>query len=289
MAVPVGRIGIWVSSAIWPQDPAASAEAAAELEGLGYQAFWLGGTPPGTLEVPEALLAATSTLAVATGIASVWVTPAQAVAAAYHRVSSAYPDRLLLGLGASHAPLVTRLGQEYRRPLAKTEEFLDELDAATPPVPPEGRALAALGPKMLRLAATRTAGAHPYLVTPEHSELAREVMGPGPLLAPEQKVVLETDPARAREIAGATVRRYLGMPNYTSNLLRLGFTEDDLSQVSDRLVDGLVAWGDEEAIARRVAEHYDAGADHVCVQVLASEPGLPMAQWRTLAPALVRR
>ena len=165
-------------------------------------------------------------------------------------------------------------------------EFLDGLDAATPPVPPDGRALAALGPRMLALAAGRTAGAHPYLVTPEHTRQAREILGDGPLLAPEQKAVLETDPARARKLARGALNIYLQAPNYIANLLRLGFTEDDISQASDRLVDSLVVWGDETAIARRVAEHHAAGADHVCVQVVTGEPALPRSEWRTLAPAL---
>lgn len=283
----MGRVGVWVSSRVWPADGAAAADAAAELEELGYQALWLGGTPPGTLEQPEAVLSVTSAMAVATGIASVWATPAATMAASYHRVAGAHPDRFLLGLGASHAPLVASLGQEYDKPLAKTSRFLDELDAARPPVPAEGRVLAALGPRMLMLAAERTAGAHPYLVPPEHTSLARETMGPGPLLAPEQKAVLETDPGRARDVGRPMVAMYLRMPNYASNLLRLGFTPDDLSQVSDRLVDALVVWGDEEAIARRVADHRDAGADHVCVQVLTGDQELPRAQWRALAPALL--
>ena len=165
-------------------------------------------------------------------------------------------------------------------------DFLDGLDAAAPPVPADGRALAALGPRMLALAGGRTVGAHPYLVTPEHTQRAREILGEGPLLAPEQMVILETDPASAREIARAAMRVYLHAPNYVANLLRLGFTEDDIGQASDRLVDALIAWGDEATIARRVDEHRQAGADHVCVQVLTGEPALPRAGWRALAAAL---
>lgn len=286
MAVGIGRIGVWVASRVLPQDQAAAAETVAELERLGYQALWLGGTPPGTLELPQELLAATSTIAVATGVSSVWATPAPTMAAAYHRVDSAHPGRFLLGLGASHAPLVEGIGQQYQRPYQKVASFLTELDSAQSPVPAAGRALAALGPRMLRLAAERTAGAHPYLVPPEHTRLAREIMGAGPLLAPEQKVVLATDPARAREIARAGIRHYLTMPNYASNLLRLGFTEADLTSCGDRLIDALVAWGDEDAIIRRVAEHHAAGADHVCVHVLTDQPGPPLSEWRALAPAL---
>jgi probable F420-dependent oxidoreductase len=286
MSVGVGRIGVWCSSRIWPQDAGALAEAAAELEGLGYQALWLGMSPAGTLEQPSSLLAATSKLVVATGIVSVWDTPPDTVAAAYHRVSSAHPGRFLLGLGASHAHIVERGGGQYLHPYQKVAEFLDGLDAAVPPVPADGRALAALGPRMLALAGNRAAGAHPYLVTPEHTRQAREILGAGPLLAPEQKAVLETDPVRARELARGALGIYLQAPNYIANLLRLGFTEDDISQATDRLVDALVVWGDEETIARRVAEHHEAGADHVCVQVVTGEPALPCAQWRALAPAL---
>jgi probable F420-dependent oxidoreductase len=286
MSVAVGRIGLWCSSRIWPQDAGVLAEVAAELEALGYRALWLGMSPPGTLELPWSLLAASSKLAVATGIVSVWDAPPETVAAAYHRVSAAHPGRFLLGLGASHAHIVERGGGQYQHPYRKVAEFLDGLDAAVPPVPADGRALAALGPRMLALAAGRAAGAHPYLVTPEHTRQAREILGAGPLLAPEQKAVLETDPARARELARGALGIYLQAPNYVANLLRLGFSADDISQATDHLVDALVVWGDEQAVARRVAEHHQAGADHVCVQVVTGEPALPRAQWRALAPAL---
>jgi probable F420-dependent oxidoreductase len=285
MALDVGRIGIWCSSRIWPADPGAAAEAAAELEELRYRALWLGTSAP-TLELPAHLLAATSALTVATGIVSVWAAPAATVAAAYHRVSGAHPGRFLLGLGASHAHIVERSGGRYEHPFSRVKEFLAGLDTAAPPVPASGRALAALGPRMLALAASDTAGAHPYLVTPEHTRRAREILGQGPLLAPEQMAVLDTDPARAREIARGALHSYLQAPNYTANLRRLGFTADDIGQAAGRLVDALVVWGDEETIARRVAEHHQAGADHVCVQVLTGEPELPRAQWRALAAAL---
>jgi probable F420-dependent oxidoreductase len=286
MTVDVGRIGVWCSSRIWPQDAGAAAESAAELEELGYQALWLGMSPAGNMEQPEALLAATSRMAVATGIVSVWDAPPAVVSAGYHRVSAAHPGRFLLGLGASHAHVVERGGGTYAHPYRKVAGFLDGLDAAAPPVPPGGRALAALGPRMLALAGGRSAGAHPYLVTPGHTRRAREIMGDGPLLAPEQMVILETDPARAREIARGALQIYLRAPNYVTNLQRLGFSGDDIARASDRLVDALVAWGDEEAVTRRVAEHHDAGADHVCVQVLTGEPVLPRPQWRALARAL---
>jgi probable F420-dependent oxidoreductase len=286
MAVDVGRIGVWCSSRIWPQDAGAVAESAAELEELGYQALWLGMFPAGNLERLEAPLGATSRMAVATGIVSIWDAPATVVAAGYHRVSAAYPGRFLLGLGASHAHVVERGGGTYARPYRKVAGFLDGLDAAAPPVPPGARALAALGPRMLALAGSRSAGAHPYLVTPGHTRRAREIIGHGPLLAPEQMVILETSPARARAIARGALQIYLRAPNYVTNLRRLGFSDDDIGAASDRLVDALVAWGDEEAVARRIAEHHDAGADHVCIQVLTGESALPRPQWRALAEAL---
>ncbi|MBO0775812.1 MAG: TIGR03620 family F420-dependent LLM class oxidoreductase [Actinobacteria bacterium] len=285
MAVTLGRTGIWSGSRNWPEDPAAATAAAAELAGLGYRTLWLGMASPG-LELAATALRATSGLTVATGIVSVWAAPAADVAAAYHRVTAACPGRFLLGLGASHAHVVARTGQQYVRPYQKTARFLDELDIASPPVPPEGRALAALGPRMLALAGQRTAGAHPYLVPPEHTRRARQIMGDGPLLAPEQMAILETDPARAREVARAALHMYLQAPNYVASLRRLGFTPDDIGQATDRLVDALVVWGNAETVAARVAEHHQAGADHVCVQVLTGEPGLPLAQWRALAPAL---
>jgi probable F420-dependent oxidoreductase len=273
-------------SMAWPDDPGEAAAAAAELAELGYRAVWLGICPP-TLELADALLAATTSMAVASGIVSVWDAPAATVAAAYHRVATAHPGRFLLGLGASHAHIVERSGQVYQRPYQRVAEFLDELDAAVPLVPAGGRALAALGPRMLRLAGERSAGAHPYLVTPEHTRRAREILGDGPLLAPEQMVILDTDAGRSRALARASLQHYLQAPNYITNLMRLGFTESDISHATDPLIDALVAWGDEDVIARRVEEHRQAGASHVCVQVLTGEPGLPRAQWRALASALV--
>lgn len=294
MAVDVGRTGIWCMSRIWPADPGQAGEAAAELEELGFGALWLG-ISDAALELPQTLLAATSSLAVATGIVSVWDAPPDQVAAAYHRVAQEFPGRFLLGLGASHAHIVERIGQQYKRPYSKVAGFLDGLDAATPPVPAGGRAVAALGPRMLALAGQRSAGAHPYLTTPEHTRQAREILGPGPLLAPEQKVILETDPARARQIARAALDMYLKSPNYIASLRRLGFGEQDISQGSDHLIDALVAWGGPDVIRDRVSAHHQAGAGHVCVQVLtgglggqviAGTPGLPREQWRELAQAL---
>jgi probable F420-dependent oxidoreductase len=199
-------------------------------------------------------------------------------------VTSAHPGRFLLGLGISHAMLVNAKSLTYERPLEVTAKYLDALDKADPPVPVAERALAALGPRMLTVARDRTAGAHPYLVTPEHTAVARQILGSGPLLAPEQAVVVETDPGRARQIGRQHLKLYLQLPNYTNNWLRHGYTPDDLADGgSDRLVDGLVAWGDEQTILSRIQAHRDAGADHVCLQVLPREGETPVDQWQRLA------
>lgn len=285
MSIDVGRVGVWVFSRAWPQEHDEVAAAAAELEELGYGAVWLGAADGG-LRLPEQVLGATSRLVAATGIVNVWAGPAAAVAEAFHRVDAAHPARLLLGIGAGHATSAQRVGQSYDRPYSKVVDYLDHLDSAG--VPTASRAIAALGPRIIALAGERSAGAHPYLTTPEHTRTAREILGEGPLLAPEHKVVLANDRERAREIAGPVLQRYLELPNYTRNLRRLGFTDDDVNTPggSNRLFDAIVAWGDTEAIAARIAEHHGAGADHVGVQVLTGEPGLPRAQWSELAPAL---
>jgi probable F420-dependent oxidoreductase len=285
----LGRIGIW-SGQLRRGDPEQTRDAAAELDQLGFFGLWIpGGAGGDVLGDADRLLGATKRAVVATGILNVWMHEPADVAAGHARLTSEYPGRFLLGLGVSHAPLVERTDQIYRRPLAKMIEYLDRLDAASPPVPRSERALAALAPRMLELARDRTAGAHPYLVNPEHTAMARGVLGAGPLLAPEQKVVLDTDADRARGVARQHLERYLQLPNYTNNFLRTGFSEEDLAGGgSDRLVDGLVAWGDVDAIAARVKAHHDAGADHVCLQVLlADDTALPLAEWRRLGEALL--
>lgn len=271
MSIELGRIGIW-------RHPSGlSPEMVAEVEALGYGAIWVGGSPGGDLGVVENLLDSTDRIAVATGIVNVWKDDAATVAASYHRIAARHADRFLLGLGIGH-PEAT---QEYRQPYATLVSYLDELDDLG--VPAEARVLAALGPKVLALAARRTAGAHPYLVTPDYTRHARELLGAGPLLAPEQKVVLETDPERARAIGRPRVEKpYLGLSNYLANLRRLGWTDADLADGgSDRLIDALVLHGDAEAIGRGITAHLDAGADHVAVQVLGPEP---LAALRALAP-----
>lgn len=284
MTVDVGRVGVWTSSQLL--NTPAAVEAAAQLDELGYGALWIGSSA-GDLRLVADLLQATSRIVVATGIVNVWFEPAGPTAAAYARVSRTYPDRLLLGIGAGHKSTVeATTGQRYERPYEKLISYLDELDTADPPVPVDRRVLAALGPRVLQLARDRTAGAHPYLVTPEHTHRARDILGPGPLLAVEQKVVLETDPDKARTIARTRLTPYLALPNYTRNWLRLGFTEDDVAgSGSDRLVDALVAWGDIDAIVARVAEHHRAGADHVCIQALTDSPGFPVTTLEELAQA----
>jgi probable F420-dependent oxidoreductase len=261
MSIELGTVGIWRhASGLTP-------EVVAEVEALGYGAIWVGGSPPGDLCVIEHLLDTTDHIAVATGIVNVWKDDAATVGTSYHRITARHPGRFLLGLGIGH-PEAT---QDYQQPYAKLVSYLDQLDDLK--VPAEGRVLAALGPKVLRLAAQRAAGAHPYLVTPEHTRWARQVLGDGPLLAPDQKVVLETDPERARTIGRPRLQPYLGLTNYLSNLRTLGWTDADFADGgSDALLDALIVHGDAEAIARGVTAHLDAGADHVAVQVLNPDP-----------------
>lgn len=281
-------VGIW-SHQLRYGDTAASTDAAAELEDLGFQALWIpdvGGTP--VVDSVGHLLSATNDIVIATGILNLWMNEPADVAASYASLTAAHGNRFLLGIGVSHAPLIdaTKPGR-YRKPLAATASFLDALDNAAEPVPADARVLAALGPKMLTLAADRTRGAHPYLTTPDHTHRAREVLGDGPLLLPEQTVILCDDADEARAVGTGWLRRYLAMPNYANSLLRLGFSSDDVASVSDRLFDALIAWGDEEAVSRRVDEHLSAGADHVCVQVLTADlTAYPREQWRRVAAAL---
>jgi probable F420-dependent oxidoreductase len=280
----LGPVGIWWSGR-WRTDDA-SVDVAAEMESLGFSALWSsGGFEPGLSPRFERLLAATSRIAVASGIVSVWTAEATETSHEVAALEDKYPGRFLLGLGASHAPVVGN----YHRPYSHVVSYLDALDAAGE-VKPQRRMLAALGPRMLALAAERAAGAHPYFVPVEHTARARETIGPGPLLAPEVTVVLEKDPSTARALARTFTEGYLTLPNYTNNLLTLGFGDDDIAGGgSDRLVDAIVAWGDLDAVARRVREHHDAGADHVCLQVITSagHGSFPLAEYRELAPAVL--
>jgi probable F420-dependent oxidoreductase len=280
----LGRVGIWDAGMRMDDNVASGAaqEAAAELEELGFGAIWLGFSPGVAHAAP--LLKATSRIVVATGILSIWDYEPAEVAAQHAAVTAEHPERFLLGLGVSHEAIVK---ERYQRPLAAMRVFLDGLDGAPAPVPATQRVLAALGPRMLATARDRAGGAHPYMVTPEHTRRAREILGPDRLLAPEVKVVLEPDPARAREIARGHVAFYLPLPNYANNLRRLGYTDADLADGgSGRLVADIVAQ-DADTIRQRVAAHHEAGADHVCVQVVSAERGvMPREQWRELAAIL---
>ena len=251
----LGPFGVWLGS-ITP-------ELAGQIESLGYGAAWIGMSPSADLAWADPTLAQTTSLQLATGIVNIWSAPAPAVAESYQRIENAYPGRFLLGIGAGHREHT----EEYTKPYDALVEYLDDLDAAM--VPTSRRVLAALGPKVLRLSAERSAGAHPYLTTPEHTAKARELVGNSVFLAPEHKVVLTTDRDEARAVGRKVVDFYLGLSNYVNNWLRLGFTEDDVRKPgSDKLIDAVVAYGPPEAIAQRLNEHLDAGADHVAIQVL---------------------
>ncbi len=274
MVNALGKLGIWAHPSL------VSDELAQEVEKLGYGAIWLGGSPDADLSDVDRLLGVTDRVVVATGIVNMWKDDAAPVAESYHRIVGRHPGRFLLGVGIGH-PEATKV---YQKPYDKIVEYLDQLDEAGVPV--EDRALAALGPKVLKLSAERSAGAHPYLTTPEHTRQAREILGEGKLLVPEHKVVLDTDPERARSIGRPRVENpYLHLTNYVSNLKRLGWTDEDLANGgSDRLVDALVLHGTAEQIADGVRAHWDAGADQVCIQVLNEDP-LPV--YRAVAEALL--
>ena len=238
---------------------------AKDIEALGYGAVWVGGSPPAELDWVEPILEKTTTLQVATGIVNIWTADAGPVAESFHRIDKAYPGRFLLGIGVGHP----EAHQQYRKPIEALNEYLDKLDQYG--VPKNRRVVAALGPKVLKLSAERSAGAHPYLTTPEHTAQARELMGPDAFLAPEHKVVLTTDAEKARAVGRKALEIYLNLTNYLSNWKRLGFTDEEIAKPgSDRLVDAFVAYGEVDAIAARLKEHLDAGADHVPVQVLTS-------------------
>ena len=270
----LGRIGIWRRHVEGP-------EGLAELEELGYGTLWLG-VSPGPADV-RPFLERTRTLTIATGILNVWRHDPADVAAAHGRLNDEFGGRFLLGVGIGHPEITS----EYRKPLATMRAFLDGLDAAERPVPRDERAVAALGPKMLDLAAERSLGAHPYFTPPEHTRFARERVGPGVLLAPEVTVVIEPDPETARELARAFAARYLALTNYSANLLRHGFTQDDLANGgSDRLIDAVVPHGSAEQVAEAVQAHFDAGADHVCLQPVG-HGGVPLEDYRALARALI--
>jgi len=282
--VDLGPVGVWWSGS-WrsPEEP--GLDPPHELEALGYGTLWSsGGFEAGLAPRFGQLLGSTTHAWVASGIVSIWAGEPGDIGHAVADLEAQFAGRFVLGLGASHSAIV----QDYARPYTKMVAYLDALDALDVPVPPDRRMLAALRPRMLELAAARAAGAHPYFVPVEHTARARDILGPGPLLAPEVAVVLEEDPARAREIARGYTTGYLGLPNYAGNLRTLGYADDDVAGGgSDRLVDAVVAWGDAAAVAERVRQHHDAGADHVCLQVIADYAAFPLARYRELAAALL--
>ncbi|MCC3331362.1 LLM class F420-dependent oxidoreductase [Nocardia abscessus] len=267
----LGRFGVWRGyRGFTPED-------AAELEKLGYSALWLGGSPPADLPVVESLLEATETLIVGTSIVNIWTAPANAVAESFHRIEQRFPGRFLLGIGAGHP----EADKPYEKPFDALVRYLDELDAAG--VPKDRMALAALGPKVLELSRDRTAGALPYLAPPEHTTRARQILGSA-LLVAEQKLVLDDDPQRAREVGRQMVEMYLGLRNYVSNLRRLGFSEEDVTKPgSDRLVDVLTVHGSPVEVTGQLVEHLKAGADHVALQALGEDY---LGSLRQLAPLL---
>jgi probable F420-dependent oxidoreductase len=293
MSYQLPPIGLWTGSLDFV--PASQAqELAAEIEELGYGALWLPEVAGRDVMAHLALLlSATDHLIGATGIASIWARDAVTMVGGMRGLTEAFPERVLIGLGVSHHTLVSDLrGHTYDRPLGAMRAYLDAMDAspytAARPTSPDRRVLAALGPKMLESAGERSEGAHTFFVTPEHTRFARTILPAGALLCPEQAVLLDADPETARRIARAHAAVYTPLPNYQANLRRLGFDDADFAGGgSDRLVDAVVAWGDVETIVARVQDHFDAGADHVCLNVLHAERrGVPVETWRELAPAL---
>jgi probable F420-dependent oxidoreductase len=288
--VLLGGTGIWAHQLRYG-DPGAIRDIAAELDGLGYDALWIPDVGGDVLGAAELLLDAAPRAVVATGVLNIWMHEPAEVAAQIGGWDDDRRARFLLGLGVSHAALIDHGNPgRYAKPYSKMFEYLDGLDAASPPLTDDRRVLAALGPRMLELARDRAAGAHPYFVPPEHVAAARVALNPMSMIAVEQAVVLDTDPSSAR----ATARRYTGiyttLPNYTNNLRRFGYDDGDFADAgSDRLVDAVVAWGDLNAIASRVQLMRDAGADHVCVQVIRADDDVPRADWRELASALLVR
>jgi probable F420-dependent oxidoreductase len=290
LAEQLGRVGLWTRQ-LDVQPIKQVQEAIAELEDLGWGSLWFWEVfGREALTSAALLLGATRQMAIASGIANIWARDPVAMAAAQRTLTEAYPGRFVLGIGVSHAPIVDARGHRYERPLERMRAYLDAMDAAPWQGPPLGeepaRVLAALGPRMLALAAERSAGALTYNASPEATAWARSLVGPGPLLAVEQAVLVEQDPAEARRIAREYIAFYLTLPNYVRAWERAGFgPEERTGGGSDRMVDAVVAWGGPEQVMERVRAHLDAGADHVCLQVLAPDPNaLPLAGWRALAP-----
>lgn len=276
----IGRLGVWAS--MDGMTAAAAAGFAQRVEGWGYSALWVPESRGrNVLVIAGWLLANTKTLTVATGIANIYARDPQATASGQLALAEQSGGRFLVGLGVSHVPLVEGLrGHKYGKPVETMRDYVEAMRrasyAAPPPAEPPKTVIAALGPKMLALAGSHADGAHPYLVSPSHTREARRILGPGKLLCPEQTVLADTDPTRARRIGRAWLGRYLEMANYRDNLLRLGFAASDIANGgSDRLVDAVIAWGDAAMIRRRIDEHWAAGADHVCIQALNPDEATP--------------
>lgn len=290
----LGPVGAW-TFALDALTAEAERDAVEQIEAMGYPVLWI----PEGLSSKEVfahaalLLAASDRLTVATGIANLWARDAVAAANGARTLAGAYPGRFVLGIGVGHQYSTEIRGSRYERPLGAMRAYLDAIDGAPSRVPdpatPAPRLLAALGPRMLELAAERTAGAHSYFVPVEHTERARATLGSDPVLAVEQTVVLETDPSQARRVARSFAADYLELPNYANNLRRLGWSEEDVTgEGTDQLIDATIAWGDVDAIAARVRAHLDAGADHVCIQVISLDEADPcLGQLRELAAALL--
>ncbi len=276
LAAQLGPFGVWRGA------PQVTPELAGDLERLGYGAVWLGGSPAADLQIVDQLLAVTSTLTVGTSIVNMWQSDPATVARSFARIDASHPGRFVLGVGAGHREATP----EYASPYDTLATYVNQL--LTAGVPAERLVLAALGPRVLRLAADRTAGAIPYLVPPEHTQEARAILGPDLLLAPEHKAVIDPDPQHGRALGARRVRvPYLGLVNYTSNLRRLGYTDADLADSgSDRLIDALVAHGSPEQVAAQLTAHLEAGADHVCIQLLTESGADPVPQYAELAAAL---
>lgn len=293
MTIDIGTYGIW--TALLDLHPTTRGlEVVAELDAMGWGALWRPESTGRDPLITAALwLGACDRMAVATGIAQTYARHPLTMNAGARTLCEAFPGRFLLGLGVSHAPMVEGVrGLDYSHPLRDMSEYLDAMDAAPflalGPAERPPRVLAALGPKMLAMSAAKADGAHPYFAPPEHTAIAREAIGPDAFLAPEQMVLLETDPERARRVARANMARYLTLPNYTNNLKRLGFTDADIGDVSDKLVDAIVLWGDLDHIVAGINAHLDAGANHVCIQALVEDANdLPLDDWRRLADALL--
>lgn len=291
--IDIGKIGIW--QGILDAHPSGVVrETVAEIEGMGWSTIWIPETVSRDPFVSASvMLEATTNLRVATGIASIWARDAMTTSNATKTLNEAYDGRFLLGLGVSHHTITEYVRKhDYSKPLTKMREYLERMDNSmfrgVEPAEPPSRVLAALGPKMLELSATAADGCHPYFVPVEHTAIARAAVGPGKIVATEQMVVLETDPSKAREIARKHMAIYLGLPNYANNLIRLGYAEEDITAGADNVVDAIVAWGTVDTIATRVQDHLDAGASHVCVQVLSEDPtAIPLEPWRELAGALL--